>query len=99
VQEAAAKSDGPTGAIGCAYRLDVLRRLPGLRKLDGIAIDPDEREAARAGKTGSLGGTGNKTLGATAGAAGSTLGQTAGASLTGRTAAVAAAAAPAAAVA
>lgn len=31
-----------------AYRLEVLRRLPHLKKLDGIPIEVEEKEAARA---------------------------------------------------
>lgn len=33
-----------------AYRIEVLKRLPQLKKLDGIPIDVDEREAANAQK-------------------------------------------------
>lgn len=35
-----------SGGLG-AYRLEVLRRLPALKKLDGQAVDVEEREAAR----------------------------------------------------
>jgi len=83
LQEAAAKADGPTSAIGCSYRLEVLRRLPGLKKLDGVAIDADEREAAAA--AGRPGGT----LMGTGGRSGSVMAGT----TTGRTATAAAAAA------
>ena len=31
-----------------AYRLEVLRRAPGLRKLDGVPVEVDERAAAAA---------------------------------------------------
>jgi hypothetical protein len=91
LQEAAAKAEGPTSALGCAYRLEVLRRLPNLRKLDGVTVDTDEKEAAAQkrmesskGAAGLLGTrTMNSTLGApgtapgTAGSAGRGLGATA----------------------
>jgi dynein light chain 1 len=32
---------------GCAYRLEVLRRVQSLRKLDGVPVDAEEMEAAR----------------------------------------------------
>lgn len=44
-----ARAEGPPTALGCTYRLEVLRRAPGLKKLDGVAVEPEEREAARAG--------------------------------------------------
>ena len=36
--------------IGCEYRIEVLKRVPQLLKLDGIPVDVDEREAAAAAK-------------------------------------------------
>ncbi|CAL8469249.1 g8790 [Coccomyxa elongata] len=30
------------------YRIEILKRLPGLKKLDGVPVDPEEREAAKA---------------------------------------------------
>ena len=33
--------------IGCEYRIEVLKRVPQLVKLDGIPVDVDEREAAK----------------------------------------------------
>ncbi|KAK9908456.1 hypothetical protein WJX75_008207 [Coccomyxa subellipsoidea] len=30
------------------YRMEVLKRLPGLKKLDGVPVDPEERESAKA---------------------------------------------------
>ena len=32
------------------YRIEVIKRLPQLKKLDGIPVDVDEREAAEAKK-------------------------------------------------
>ena len=32
--------------LGCEYRVEVLKRVPQLVKLDGIPVDVDEREAA-----------------------------------------------------
>mmetsp|Transcript_6573 Transcript_6573/g.16812 ORF Transcript_6573/g.16812 Transcript_6573/m.16812 type:complete len:197 (-) Transcript_6573:72-662(-) len=34
--------------LGCDYRVQVLKRVPSLIKLDGIPVDVDEREAAKA---------------------------------------------------
>ena len=33
--------------LGCEYRIEVLKRVPQLVKLDGIPVDVDEREAAK----------------------------------------------------
>lgn len=41
------KSENPT-QLGSAYRIEVLKRVPQLKKLDGIPVDMDEREAAEA---------------------------------------------------
>ena len=35
----AAKTDGGPSTIGCAYRVEVLRRCPRLKKLDGIPVE------------------------------------------------------------
>lgn len=45
--EVAKAAEGSPSALGCAYRIDILRRLPNLKKLDGITVDMDERAAAR----------------------------------------------------
>ena len=42
----AAKAEGPPSAIACNYRVEVLRRCPKLKKLDGIPVEMEEREAA-----------------------------------------------------
>ena len=36
-------------SMGSEYRVQVLKRVPQLVKLDGIPVDVDEREAAKAG--------------------------------------------------
>ena len=33
--------------LGCEYRIEVLKRVPQLVKLDGIPVDVDERDAAK----------------------------------------------------
>lgn len=58
VWEAARQAEGLPTALGCAYRVDILRRLPNLKKIDGVTVDPDERDAAaRKGAPGGLGAT------------------------------------------
>lgn len=42
-----AEADDP-GALCSPYRIEVLKRVPQLVKLDGIPVDVDEREAAKA---------------------------------------------------
>jgi hypothetical protein len=79
LHETAAKAqDVPTATPGCPYRLEVLRRLPNLKKLDGVAVTPEELESAsklpmlgntlKLGATGPLGATAGAKLGATGGA-------------------------------
>jgi hypothetical protein len=34
-------------AVGSLYRCEVLRRVPALKKLDGVPVDADEVETAR----------------------------------------------------
>mmetsp|Transcript_30936 Transcript_30936/g.100749 ORF Transcript_30936/g.100749 Transcript_30936/m.100749 type:complete len:204 (+) Transcript_30936:76-687(+) len=48
VYEAAKEGGATPDSIGSAYRIEVLKRLPNLKKLDGIPIDADERDAAAA---------------------------------------------------
>ena len=80
LHETAAKAqDVPMSAPGCPYRLEVLRRLPNLKMLDGVAVTPEELEAAsklpllgatmKLGATSTLGATAGAKLGAAAGAA------------------------------
>ena len=38
--------------MGSMWRIEVLKILPGLKKLDGIPVEPEEREAAQAAKDG-----------------------------------------------
>lgn len=68
-----AKADGPPAAIGSTYRCEVLRHVPGLKKLDGVAVDPEERDQARLHSSGGLGASGlgqtSTRLGAVAGSA------------------------------
>ncbi len=52
----AAKADGPPAALGSTYRIEILRKLPNLKKIDGVTVDPDERDTAR-NKTAGGGGT------------------------------------------
>ena len=42
------KQEVDVRAPGSAYRLDVLAKLPGLKKLDGVPVTPEEADAARA---------------------------------------------------
>lgn len=68
----AAKADGPPSAVGSTYRIEILRRLPNLKKIDGVTVDPDERDAAAKrglGATVALGAT--MALGQTTHSAGS----------------------------
>jgi len=44
----ALKDEKPPTEIGSPYRIEVLKRVPQLQKLDGIPVDVDEREAAKA---------------------------------------------------
>jgi dynein light chain 1 len=46
VWEAAKLDGGVPSAIGSTYRIEILRRLPHLKKIDGVTVDPDERDAA-----------------------------------------------------
>lgn len=43
-------SDFKGNDVGSDYRIEVLKRVPQLKKLDGIPVDVDEREQAQAGK-------------------------------------------------
>ena len=71
----AAKADGLPSALGSTYRIEILRRLPNLKKIDGVTVDPDERDAAAKrglGQTVALGATmGGSALGQTTRSAGS----------------------------
>lgn len=40
----AAKAEGPPTTLCCNYRVEVLRRAPRLKKLDGIPVEVEERE-------------------------------------------------------
>ena len=63
-------------ASGSAYRLEVLSRLPGLKKLDGGPVTPEEAEAARSRTPGGSATAPSTAKGATAGGAGAGLGET-----------------------
>jgi dynein light chain 1, axonemal len=66
--EVAKAAEGSPSALGCAYRIDILRRLPNLKKLDGVTVDMDERAAARKAAGGAML---NNSMGQTTRSAGS----------------------------
>ena len=68
------KQDVNVLAPGSEYRLDVLKRLPGLKKLDGVPVTPEEAEQARSRTPG--GSALPSTAKGTAGGAGAGLGET-----------------------
>lgn len=52
-----------------AYRLEALRRVPSLRKLDGVPVEVDERAAAAAAAAARAGSDSGAAAGATAASA------------------------------
>ena len=69
------KGDVDVRAPGSAYRLDVLAKLPFLKKLDGVPVTPEEAEAARNRTPGgsALPGTAKGTAGGQSGGLGETV--------------------------
>ena len=78
VFEAARGEKGEVNVLapGSAYRLDVLKVLPGLKKLDGVPVTPEEAEAARSRTPGGTAAAPSTAKGGTAGGAGAGLGET-----------------------
>jgi len=59
----ASKAEGANPAtVGSPYRVEILKRLPALKKIDGVIVDPDEREAARLGSAGRSAGSSTKAF-------------------------------------
>lgn len=69
------KQEVDVRAPGSAYRLDVLAKLPGLKKLDGVPVTPEEADAARARTGSAMPGTakGNTAGGVGTGGLGETM--------------------------